>query len=289
MAIDTSRLRNRSSGIIGCAARACDDRKAPNVAAANVNAARTAGAVNPRRTSLDRAIGEPADREHTAATCPTHRTAPRCGECAVRASSTTATTPTGTLTKKIHRQLSQSRASRRAPAPPRRQPHHPSPRQRPPGYASWDRGRRGRSAPSTTASSLRLRRPGRTSPPPGHRSSAPLRRRRTRATNNPIPRANARRAPIRSVRDPADSKKRGEQQGVAVHHPLQAADAATEVCADRGQCDVHDDRVQRDHEESDHCRKEGCAAGSNRRGAFPGRGRGQGRLHEVHNTSSRRF
>jgi len=55
---------------------------------------------------------------------------------------------------------------------------------------------------------------------------------------------------------PRGQQQRREQQRVAVDHPLQPGDTATEVRTDRGQGDVDDDRVQRDHKEPQHRRRQ---------------------------------
>jgi hypothetical protein len=59
---------------------------------------------------------------------------------------------------------------------------------------------------------------------------------------------NSRCRPSRSEARPPSSRKPAEEQGVDVHDPLQPERREVEVRLDRWQRDVHDRRVEHDHE-----------------------------------------
>ena len=112
-ATGTVRDRKRSRGTIGCAPRAWEVKKAASATTATTNAATTRGAVNPSApASIAPYVSPPIAR--MAVTCPTQSNGTLwCGERAVRASSSSATAPTGRLIQKIIRQLTNVR---RAPS-----------------------------------------------------------------------------------------------------------------------------------------------------------------------------
>ena len=62
------------------------------------------------------------------------------------------------------------------------------------------------------------------------------------------PARNSRRRPNRSPARPPSSRKPPNDERVAVDHPLQVRGAEAEVGLDRRQRDVHDGRVEHDHE-----------------------------------------
>ena len=59
---------------------------------------------------------------------------------------------------------------------------------------------------------------------------------------------NRRLRPNRSPGPAPQQQKTAEHQRVGVHHPLQAVDGEVQVVLDRRQGDVHDGRVEHDHE-----------------------------------------
>src|SRR6516225_10245289 len=247
----TVRDRNRSSGAIGCAPRACAATKPASATAAITKAATTRGAAKPAApASIAPYVSPPI--AITAVTCPAQSNrAARCGDGRTRASSSSVTAPAGTLMTKISRQLTtvstppSSGPEDEATAPPIAHTATARARRTGSGYAcpisAIDDGI------ITAATAPWTNRAPTSAPMAGaspHAAEA--------ATNTASPAPNTRRAPNRSANDPADSSSAANISVYPVDHPLQPGEPPAQPGPDGRQRHVHHHRVQGDHEEAEH-------------------------------------